>query len=512
MSTQGLREAEEYMYLGATGSADSPQRHKMPRVGSLRYVTINSYTSDALPLRRTSPDGDWTENVYDENPRRVGQTSSDPSCEYGLALDSFGRTVAVSNSVARYAYALANCGVATNETATVGSETLALARGVDAYGRVVSLSRDGVEDAVVYNPTNGTIATISNAEACVTYAYTTDLLDAGHELSLANGSVFGRHATRGSSYYRERVTSVRNSSPVATNSWSYSYDTLNRPVARNSDAFAYNQRGEVTNAVVSAGGAQTNASAYSFDYIGNLLALSESVGGAQPTSTSYVANGVNQYLSMTSGGETTWTSYSANGELVRTRFGAPRYDYDAESRLSAVVEEVSVYPTNSVYTVDELVSSRYDHLGRRVQKTTPEATHTYFYDGWMLIKEVPQFSGPENRHAHGNREGHGRLHARADGVRPFHGRWRHSGGGDLGLFRRSEVGSAEVRHIMFLQGRPQLTAKIWYNIRVFAPGVASVVPGEKTISPAGWRLRIAVSAGRLSFFSRSVAATSPFLL
>ena len=32
--------------------------------------------------------------------------------------------------------------------------------------------------------------------------------------------------------------------------------------------------------------------------------------------------------------------------------------------------------------------SRYDHLDRRVQKVTPEATHTYFYDGWMLIKET----------------------------------------------------------------------------------------------------------------------------
>ena len=157
-------------------------------------------------------------------------------------------------------------------------------------------------------------------------------------------------------------------------------------------------------------------------------------------------------------------------------------------------------------------SNRYDHLGRRVQKITPEATHTYFYDGWLLIKEVPQFSGSENRHAHGNRGGHGRLHARADGGRPFHGRRRHSGGGDHGVCRRCEARGAEVRHIVFLQSRPQLTAKIWYNIRVFAPGVASVVPGEKTISPAGWRLRIAVSAGRLSFFPRSVAATSPLLI
>ena len=35
-----------------------------------------------------------------------------------------------------------------------------------------------------------------------------------------------------------------------------------------------------------------------------------------------------------------------------------------------------------------VVSNRYDHLDRRVQKITPEATHTFFYDGWMLIKEI----------------------------------------------------------------------------------------------------------------------------
>ncbi|MBO4710110.1 MAG: RHS repeat-associated core domain-containing protein [Kiritimatiellae bacterium] len=33
-------------------------------------------------------------------------------------------------------------------------------------------------------------------------------------------------------------------------------------------------------------------------------------------------------------------------------------------------------------------SNRYDYLDRRVQKITPAATHTFFYDGWMLIKEV----------------------------------------------------------------------------------------------------------------------------
>ena len=33
-------------------------------------------------------------------------------------------------------------------------------------------------------------------------------------------------------------------------------------------------------------------------------------------------------------------------------------------------------------------SNTYDHLDRRVQKITPDATHSYFYDGWMLVREV----------------------------------------------------------------------------------------------------------------------------
>ena len=31
------------------------------------------------------------------------------------------------------------------------------------------------------------------------------------------------------------------------------------------------------------------------------------------------------------------------------------------------------------------------------QKITPEATYTYFYDGWMLIKEVVERSGDTRR-------------------------------------------------------------------------------------------------------------------
>ena len=32
--------------------------------------------------------------------------------------------------------------------------------------------------------------------------------------------------------------------------------------------------------------------------------------------------------------------------------------------------------------------NRYDHFDRRVQKITPAAAHTFFYDGWLLTKEI----------------------------------------------------------------------------------------------------------------------------
>ena len=43
--------------------------------------------------------------------------------------------------------------------------------------------------------------------------------------------------------------------------------------------------------------------------------------------------------------------------------------------------------TNDVWQEVLLVSNRYDHIGRRVKKTTPDKEITFFYDGWNLIEE-----------------------------------------------------------------------------------------------------------------------------
>ena len=63
----------------------------------------------------------------------------------------------------------------------------------------------------------------------------------------------------------------------------------------------------------------------------------------------------------------------------------------ANEAASVGIESFSVAHSVDSYGSSDfelVVSNRYDHLGRRVQKITPEATHTYFYDGWLLVKEI----------------------------------------------------------------------------------------------------------------------------
>ena len=66
--------------------------------------------------------------------------------------------------------------------------------------------------------------------------------------------------------------------------------------------------------------------------------------------------------------------YSPDGGLVS--FGEFDYVYDSASRLTEVW-------SNGV----RVVENQYDALGRRVVKRTPEATHTFVYDGWLLVVE-----------------------------------------------------------------------------------------------------------------------------
>jgi len=72
--------------------------------------------------------------------------------------------------------------------------------------------------------------------------------------------------------------------------------------------------------------------------------------------------------------------YSPDGGLVS--FGEFDYVYDSASRLTEVWSNGEM-----------VVESRYDALGRRVIKRTPDATHTFVYDGWLLVVERIERSG-----------------------------------------------------------------------------------------------------------------------
>ena len=77
----------------------------------------------------------------------------------------------------------------------------------------------------------------SNEIAKVEYQYSSDRLDVGYSIELANGRTFTRNTVRDT--YRRgllmNISSAMNGSQL--DGFSYAYDALNRPLVRNSDAF-----------------------------------------------------------------------------------------------------------------------------------------------------------------------------------------------------------------------------------------------------------------------------------
>ena len=300
-----------------------------------------TYTPDGLTLRTTYASGRWTENVYNAKREVIETLSSGGDEDVTYAKDEFGRITFEENDSATVVYSLAETGVATNELWTVGDSTAAVVRALDDCGRFsfnngMHFSYSG----------DGKLLCLSNEIAKVEYQYSSDRLDVAYSIELANGRTFTRNTVRDT--YRRglpmNISSAMNGSQL--DGFSYAYDALNRPLVRNSDAFGYNERSEVTDAVVSG-----LATEYGYDEIGN--------------STSYTANSLNQY---------TQFQYDQDGNLLSD--GIHSFTYDSSSRLKTVV-------SNGVL----LVTNYYDAKSRRVRKVTPEATTVFIYDDWNLIEE-----------------------------------------------------------------------------------------------------------------------------
>ena len=167
------------------------------------------------------------------------------------------------------------------------------------------------------------------------------------------------------------MTGIDNSvNNIVVESFAYAYDALNRPTSRNADTFGYNDRSEVVVATVNGCG-----ESYQYDDIGN-------VTWATAGNDGYIleANECNQYASLgysiNLGDPDEYDTFDHDLDGNMTRFANWEYTYDAANRLKTVA-------TNGV----PLLTNFYDAKSRRVKKVTPEATTTFFYDGWNLIEE-----------------------------------------------------------------------------------------------------------------------------
>ena len=324
-----------------------------------------THTPDELPLRTTYASGRWRENAYDGSRRLVQVSHSDPSLDYAVARDAFGRATNVTDAAGRewrYEHDAFDA-VLREETASAS-----LSRAYDSVGRLTGLAltvNGNPKGGVGYEyAAEGVLSVVSNADVVVSYAYTPDRRDAGYSISFADGGTFTRTLNR-DSYRRDLVTSVSNGCGAASQTLGYAYDALSRPVSRNADTFAYNDRSEVVSAQIGA-----NLFAHAYDCIGNHTLFT-----ANATTNTYAANNVNQYTAILRDSATLREPiHDVDGNM--TSDGMFSFSYDAANRLT------SIYSNGVV-----LIANQYDYRGRRIRKTTPTTETTFVYDGWDLLYE-----------------------------------------------------------------------------------------------------------------------------
>ena len=244
------------------------------------------------------------------------------------------------------------------------------------------------------------ITAVSNATFAAHYAYANGYVT-GHTLTLSNGNTLARVMMRDP--HRPSlltgITNLFNGAPVS--SLVYAHDIAGRVTNRNDDAFGYNARSEVTNAVQGA-----DNYAYCYDSIGNRV-----WSAFNAVTNTYTANCLNQYTLISNqvnqvNPVQTLPTYDADGNMRWD--GRMWHTWDAENRL-VHSEPGWVGSTNGAVRV---VNS-YDHRHRRIQKRVEMLsgrgagypfdpsqagtwntvkTHTFVYDGWNLVLETVAYA------------------------------------------------------------------------------------------------------------------------
>ncbi len=308
------------------------------------------------------------------------------------AYDAFGRLASATDAAGHAeAFARNELGVVTNETQTVFDElfwtnrTAVLDRPLDAFGRPAGLSLkiDGdfaqsiCYDYGVDGHLSGMVLTNAQGRSVsVGYDWEQGRFVGCTVFDSSGAPIFERTVSRAPR--RPALVTACSSGGIGTSadtrSFSYAYDAVGRPVERGADAFAYNARGEVTNATI-----DSAAWSYAYDHIGNRTTASDSAG-----TTAYTANNVNQYTAVGADAP----EYDLDGNLAA--FGDRTNAWNAAGRLVSTTWT----ETNGL----QRLRSEYDHRGRRVRRvleTSADAgatwtvidNRTFAYDDWNLIYE-----------------------------------------------------------------------------------------------------------------------------
>ncbi len=359
-----------WMYDSATGLRTA----KTYADGSQIFYT---HTPTGKPLRTTTARGTWSENIYNEQEQVVAMVYSGETPTAYFERNELGHLLAESNTVATTIYKNTMSGVATNEVVTIGTETTTLTRERDACARQTSLAVSGGPTVMFGYNEESEIASVSAEGWTAHYRFTPDGYDAGVELTTTGGVQLKRLVER-DAYRRSLVSSVTNTIDDAVfQFFVYTYDGEGRVTMRNSDAFLYNIRNEVTSATI-----ENKAYRYAYDNIGNFISNS-----CDDATTSFASNPLNQYVSISPTNGTLSLMYDVDGNL--TFDGVRTYAWDDANRLT------------TVSIGDEVIlQNEYDTQSRRVRKVTPEATHTFVYDGWNLVKETIASTNGETEVVH----------------------------------------------------------------------------------------------------------------
>ena len=332
--------------------------------------TVRTYTPDGLESLVTRPSLQWCENIYDERRRLVGTVSNDGSENAAYGYDEFGQLTSASNAESVIAYARHRGGTATNECVQIGTNAVVFVRAVDEFGRLAGGGREGASQQTIGYATANRPATVSDPTLTVTYVYTPDGYDAGGSSVFSGGAAIRREVYR-DLYRPNLILSVSNYvNNTLASSYDYAHDALGQSIRRNDDRFTYDSRRQLSSAFQTSQTSQTpqtlqTLQTFSYDRIGNFTETVD-VNGTNV----WTANALNQYVSVSG----TAFSYTPDGGLSSD--GRFDYVFDSGNRLTSV-------STGGV----TLATFAYDALSRRVRKTTPEATHLYFYDGWNLVLE-----------------------------------------------------------------------------------------------------------------------------